>query len=624
MTPFHAQAKALAAADIPIFPCVPNSKNPLIPRGYLGASVLESQVDEWWTKWPDANVAIAPHGAGWCVVDLDPGGDVEWAKLLQDHGSHEPTYMVETPRGGQHLYFFGALPSTVSKLAPHVDTRGKGGYVLVPPSIVNGKPYRLLNDRDIAPVPGWVAPLIETADRKLEASTTVRDSPSAVARASSFLTRAVARGDVAIQGQGGDQRSYRMCCDLLGLGVSAPVAMDLLEKIWNPACQPPWDLEALGQKMDNAILYKQNEAGCWDSVSATEAFGRTEAFREVMKVTEKAESRFRMRDEESFDSEPEPAWIVDGLLPEDATVLWVGRTQSFKSFLLLDALLGVATGTETFGTVPTPGLVLYGAIEDLRNVGGSRRRAWKVGRDRSDTPLGWFRASLVPVLGFPGDFDDWCNAIDGWVGHDKLRLLAIDTAGKTLGGLNENASENVRLLWKMCDTLRERFGCTVVAIHHTGKDVDRGARGSSAWDADFDSRILVRRPSDDTKAVEVHVAKHKNAEEGRIWTFEGKPVAGSLVFYPTTQEEHDEMTRSEESDFFNPQKVGKVLAARGAYGRNSAITSPQLSVDLGGALDDESVPRKLDKLAKMGGRAPMRSYCSIEDGVTWWFLPARS
>ena len=84
------------------------------------------------------------------------------------------------------------------------------------------------------------------------------------------------------------------------------------------------------------------------------------------------------------------------------------------------------------------------------------------------------------------------------------------------------------------------------------------------------------------------------------------------------------MTRSEESDFFNPQKVGKVLAARGAYGRNSAITSPQLSVDLGGALDDESVPRKLDKLAKQGGRAPMRSYCSIEDGVTWWFLPARS
>ena len=616
MTPFHEQARALASCGVPVFPCVPNGKAPLIDGAYQAATTDTSQVDKWWTLWPDANVAIYPEGAGWCVVDLDPGGEPEWTRLLADNGVHEPTYMVSTPRDGTHLYFAGSLPSTVSKLASHVDTRGVGGYVLVPPSIVGDLPYKVLHDRNIIACPGWIAPRLAAARQRARTTVETLDTDTSVARATSLLRAAVSRGDVAIAGAGGDNRTYQLCAELFNLGVSRNKAIRLLLDIWNPACIPPWQPDELAKKLDNALAYAQNEPGAWAVEDAAISFGRTTAFREAMAVTEPAKSRYRLWSAADFDAEPEPNWIIDGLLPEDAVVLWLGPSQSFKSFLLLDAFLGVATGSETFGTVPKPGLVLYGAIEDLRNVGRSRRRSWQIGRDQSDAPLQRFRASLVPVLGMPGDFDDWCHEIDAWVGKEPLKLLAIDTAGKVLGGLNENASENVRLFWKMCDILRERFGCTVVAVHHTGKDAERGARGSSAWDGDFDSRISTQRASMDGLSVEVRVRKHKNAADGQRWTFHGRPIAGSLVFYPTTAAEHAEATSQDEE--ITPRKVAKVLAMQKIHSRPAALSSAELWLALGGKLGDENGVRKLER---RGTEASFRAYCVRDEGTFWWYLP---
>jgi hypothetical protein len=618
MTPLHAQARALASCGVPVFPCVPDTKRPLVDGAYQVASTDLSQVGAWWTEYPDANVAIYPDGAGWCVVDLDPGGEAAWVALLAEHGEHTPTYMVSTPREGTHLYFAGSLPSTVggarSGLAPHVDTRGVGGYVLVPPSVVGGKPYRVLHDRDIVQCPGWIAPRLAAARQRARAAVETLDTNAAVARATSLLHFAVSRGDVAIRGTGADSRTYQLCAELLNLGVSRATAERLLLEIWYPHCQPNNKPDFIGRKLDNALAYAQNEPGAWGIEDAAVSFGRTNAFREAMAVTEPAKSRYRLWSAADFDAEPEPKWIIDGLLPEDAIVLWLGPSQSFKSFLLLDAFLGVATGSETFGHTPQPGRVLYGAIEDLRNVGRSRRRAWQVGRDKSDTQLDRFRASLVPFLGMPGDFDDWCHEIEAWVGKEQLRLLAIDTAGKVLGGLNENASENVRTFWKMCDTLRERFGCSVVCVHHTGKDAERGARGSSAWDGDFDTRISTKRPSMDTLAVEVRVVKHKNAAEGQRWTFHGRPIAGSLVFFPTTADEHAAVT--EDGELFSPKKIGKALAMKKAHSRAAALTSAELWLALGGELGDEKAVMKLDRLAE-GAR--LRAYCVKDDKSFWWF-----
>jgi hypothetical protein len=617
MTPLHMQARALAEAGIPVFPCAPDAKHPAVANGMYEATTDLEVIDEWWNR-DDFNIGVRPDTVGWAVVDIDPGGDGHWNTLANDSGGHGPTYEVQTPRDGRHLYFVGSVPSTVGKLASHVDTRGKGGYVLVPPSVVGGKPYQVLHDRDIVELPRWIADRIAQSDGQRKLSVGELDTPTGLARGESYLRSLLRRGAVAISGAGGNAFTYQVFAQLRDLGVSREKSLGLLlaDDGWNAGCRPPWSEEELETIGNNAWQYAQNEPANVDNRSAAEVFGTNEAFREALAKTEKAKSRYRLMSAEDFDNEPEPTWIVQNLIPADSTVLWIGPSQAFKSFLLLDVFLGVASGTQTFGHTPSKGCVLYGALEDLRNVGKTRRRAWQTAKGLSSDKLENFRASMVPyVQEVHGEVDEWCQEISSWLGDRKLALLAIDTAGKVLGGLSENDSTSVRLFGRFCDTLRERFGCSVVAVHHSGKDSERGARGSSAWLADFDSVIETIRPDKTQLSAEVIVRKHKNAADGARWLFKGRNFAGSLVFEPSTTDEYRQVV--EQADAFASSKVAKILVERGCRSRDSALISATLFTALGGPLGDEKGVKALEKLAK----TKLRPYCTEEDGVTWWWLP---
>lgn len=133
-----------------VFPCEPGEKTPLArwaPNGSKSATHDPDRVKTIWTNQPDANVAIATGDeSGLVVIDLDgDAGELAYGELLlrlgSPGGSLGPEYVdgatVKTPGGGWHLYFGTAtdIPNSASKVAPHVDVRGRGGYVLAPPSV---------------------------------------------------------------------------------------------------------------------------------------------------------------------------------------------------------------------------------------------------------------------------------------------------------------------------------------------------------------------------------------------------------------------------------------------------------------------------------------------------------
>ncbi|WP_373286287.1 bifunctional DNA primase/polymerase [Microbacterium nanhaiense] len=68
-------ARSLAAAGVPVFPCLVEGKRPLTRRGFLDASNDPEQVAAWWSRTPNANIGI-PTGAasGVVVVDVDVHG----------------------------------------------------------------------------------------------------------------------------------------------------------------------------------------------------------------------------------------------------------------------------------------------------------------------------------------------------------------------------------------------------------------------------------------------------------------------------------------------------------------------------------------------------------------------
>ncbi|SJN11185.1 hypothetical protein FM113_11235 [Leucobacter sp. 7(1)] len=164
--PLADAAARFAAAGVPVFPCVPGEKRPLVGRGFHDASTDAGQVEEWWSRWPAANIGI-PTGAasGVEVVDVDVHQAGTGFPAFRDaHREGHATgwaALVRTPSGGLHAYYPsdpGRVQSSWQAVRAHVDFRGDGGYIIAPPSGVlrpSGvrAPYRLIVTSGDAPAP---------------------------------------------------------------------------------------------------------------------------------------------------------------------------------------------------------------------------------------------------------------------------------------------------------------------------------------------------------------------------------------------------------------------------------------------------------------------------------------
>jgi len=123
----------------PVFPCKPRGKQPLVSRGFHSATRGPETIREWWRRWPEANIGI-PCGDDFTVLDIDgPDGESALNALGREHGPPLPDTLAATTGRGRHLYFGACgLRNSTGRIAPQVDVRADGGYVIVPPSIHPG------------------------------------------------------------------------------------------------------------------------------------------------------------------------------------------------------------------------------------------------------------------------------------------------------------------------------------------------------------------------------------------------------------------------------------------------------------------------------------------------------
>jgi len=159
-----------AGLGFPVFPCVPGGKAPLTQHGFKDASTDTEQIRTWWMRHPTANIAMPT--ASLLVVDVD-GADNQWPGDAGKFSDLTHCPLSHTAGGGRHYIFrqpVGAgWKNTASKIAQKVDTRANGGYIILPPSLVDGKPYQWADDFELKPAdlpepPGWLAELLTGTD----------------------------------------------------------------------------------------------------------------------------------------------------------------------------------------------------------------------------------------------------------------------------------------------------------------------------------------------------------------------------------------------------------------------------------------------------------------------------
>jgi hypothetical protein len=143
------QALACAARGLPVFPCQPGRKTPATRHGYHDATTDPDQIREWFDRHPDRNLAVATGAPGPDVLDIDERGPAgngfpALARLTVAGLLAEASGRTRTPNGGLHVYFAGSHQRSGHLATCHLDFLSQGGYVLVPPSEIDGKPYQLI------------------------------------------------------------------------------------------------------------------------------------------------------------------------------------------------------------------------------------------------------------------------------------------------------------------------------------------------------------------------------------------------------------------------------------------------------------------------------------------------
>ena len=105
-----------------VFPMRPNSKgffsrdtvgvsgeNGQLHGGFKAATTDPSQIRQWWTRWPNANIGIDCGRSGLVIVDCDEKdglhGIDDWYDIRLDTGATEDTWISETPSGGMHVWY---------------------------------------------------------------------------------------------------------------------------------------------------------------------------------------------------------------------------------------------------------------------------------------------------------------------------------------------------------------------------------------------------------------------------------------------------------------------------------------------------------------------------------------
>lgn len=235
-------------------------------------------------------------------------------------------------------------------------------------------------------------------------------------------------------------------------------------------------------------------------------------------------------------------WLVKGWVQQEALVMVHGPSGGGKTFAVLDWALHMAAGRESWNNCKVKsGPVVYLAGEGHQGL-RSRIAAWKQHHGVNQLAM-WLSKAGCDLNTAAGRQ----KVIDhvGALPTPPL-LIIVDTVHRFLDG-DENSSVDVRTMIESCAILTQKFGCTVILVHHTGvsEEAQHRARGSSAWRGALEIEIsvvpgdaghlqLIQRKAKDSETAEPIGAMLQTVEIKGWFDEDGDPVTSAVVV-PTGQ-----------------------------------------------------------------------------------------
>lgn len=230
-----------------VIPCRANDKKPLVKwEKYQKEKPFEEDLQEWWgLRWPDANIALVTGAiSDLTVIDLDGAQGLSSLAALGLHDKIAHTRVIKTPRG-YHLYFnYSESFHTGAAFSPGIDVRNDGGYVVAPPSKIDGRSYVTQRDNDRIPLTFPLDALIKRApDHSVKVETDER--PQWVSQ--------------ALEGGASERVRNTMATRLVGYFHNKQLPKDIIEQVMGDfakRCTPPMDPVELKITIDSVTRYQ--------------------------------------------------------------------------------------------------------------------------------------------------------------------------------------------------------------------------------------------------------------------------------------------------------------------------------------------------------------------------------
>jgi hypothetical protein len=236
--------------------------------------------------------------------------------------------------------------------------------------------------------------------------------------------------------------------------------------------------------------------------------------------------RVVLTSEAELESLEPPAWLIEGVLPEQGLALMFGASETFKSFIALDLAMSIALGLDWHGRKVRQGRTLYVASEGF--FGMKRRyRAWKqYAGVTGDVGIAFLRHS-IDVRNGSKDLFELQAEIDEKLGGN-VAVTVLDTLNRNFIG-SESRDEDMGAYIRGCEELKAATGGVALSIHHTGHVEAERSRGHSSLRGALDVEMKCARDGD---RVTVECTKMKDAPHFLPVSFDMVPVADSLVPKP--------------------------------------------------------------------------------------------
>ena len=526
-----------------VIPIKPEGKRPAIKwREYQDRLPTEDEVEQWWTQWPDYDIAIITGEiSGVVVVDCD---NEESIHAAFDAKMRSP--IVAKTKRGKHLYF--THPKDGIRRGPRagvnsrgsdwpkingLDFRGDGSYALLPPSKNYIWDYAShVFDWDEMPVwEDWKPALKEDvgedgfhfSDLDLTDVNPFRpdelmsewDRTAAYVKTNFPSSLKIPSG----LGNGRNERVMRYISESILEGYFGAElrlrGFQFMKEFFDDRLDDN-EYEATVQSMEQSE--RRNHPDRFDESG-------TYIYKPYVKEGKDDEPRERkliqMRDAEQLLQESDAkSYLIEPWLPSNTIVQVFGYSGHGKSLFVQHAMSALCAGRKYYGPfeIGRPARVLYLDFEmgmatiarrlmEMRQVHGDsqdRLNIWTPFVDQKEMDLNQKEGLLE---------------LKQWIDFSKPDVIVIDTIRSAYPGLSENSAEEWAKINKLAVKLRNS-GLSVIMLHHSNKPSESGIgreAGSTNQLTVLETQIRVAQVYRDEDTAKQNAAIFDGNYDNPVW-----------------------------------------------------------------------------------------------------------